>query len=581
LTEFMPYAEAMFNISTDKSFRAIGGISRGGFWAFNIAFRFPQMFNAVGGHSAFFDPGHFPAEYNPLDLARTAAGIDTLRIWLDRGVDDYAFYGLDLMNDALRTRGVPFEYIIYPEGTHEDAYWSDHLTDYLTFYTQEWQTVTLPLVNNTFDVSHGDLFLPVVAFESYLDDISHDRLLRILGGELDFALTLSQSTVATLASHDVTINPYMTVVPDEELLPLLRANPDHYTLIPFDQLSPALRPLTVDQTHPLEIDLTTYPFIFPAEDGSYDDSQIIRAMYTGVTAITRHTADRIDANGIEWAISGILPLVTQADLLHISNEVSFAERCPASDQPVLGGFCSKDAHFPVLERLGVDVVELSGNHNMDYNASAYLHTLDLYAAGGMGTVGGGATLAEAQHPLIVEINGTRVGHLACNWPGPEYAHATDTTPGAAPCDFGWLESTLATLRNEVDVVVVSMQYAEYTLRTPTPDHVEDMRRLADFGADVVLGTQAHITQAFEIYEAEDGRKVFIHYGLGNFIFDQTSEGFTDFVVDEVIIFEGDVLTTFVHTGTIEDQARPRIMTTDEREAFLMMLRNASMAIVGN
>lgn len=51
LTEFMPLLESTYRVDTAQ--RAIGGISRGGSWAYEIAFRHPQLFRAVGGHSAF------------------------------------------------------------------------------------------------------------------------------------------------------------------------------------------------------------------------------------------------------------------------------------------------------------------------------------------------------------------------------------------------------------------------------------------------------------------------------------------------------------------------------------------------
>ena len=117
LHQLMPLVESEYRIDTSPGHRAIGGISRGGFWAFHIALLNPSLFSAVGGHSAFFDLYHAPDEYNPLDLASTAPGIDSLRIWLDRGAEDYAGEGLDLMHARLVARGVPHVYIVYPEGT--------------------------------------------------------------------------------------------------------------------------------------------------------------------------------------------------------------------------------------------------------------------------------------------------------------------------------------------------------------------------------------------------------------------------------------------------------------------------------
>jgi hypothetical protein len=51
LTELMPEIEANFCTWNDREGRAIGGISRGGFWAYVIALRHPDLCGGVGGHS--------------------------------------------------------------------------------------------------------------------------------------------------------------------------------------------------------------------------------------------------------------------------------------------------------------------------------------------------------------------------------------------------------------------------------------------------------------------------------------------------------------------------------------------------
>ena len=46
--------------------------------------------------------------------------------------------------------------------------------------------------------------------------------------------------------------------------------------------------------------------------------------------------------------------------------------------------------------------------------------------------------------------------------------------------------------------------------------VRDFRRLAETGAAVVFGSQAHWAHPFEVHYG-----AFVHYGAGNFIFDQS------------------------------------------------------------
>ncbi|MCA9902419.1 MAG: hypothetical protein KC547_01070, partial [Anaerolineae bacterium] len=123
-----------------RNFRAIGGISRGGFWAFSIALRHPDLFGIVGGHSAFFDPDNAPSANNPLDLALDTAFLTeaNLRMYLDNAAADYVGPNLELFSSRLSARGIPHTYIINPVGDHNDDYWRAHLSEYLTFYGRDW-----------------------------------------------------------------------------------------------------------------------------------------------------------------------------------------------------------------------------------------------------------------------------------------------------------------------------------------------------------------------------------------------------------------------------------------------------------
>ncbi len=140
LSEILPAIDRDFCSWSDRAHRAIGGISRGGFWAFSIGLLHPDLFSILGGHSAFFDNGSSPAAYNPLDLALNATSIPDagLRIYLDNGASDPAGKAIQLFSSRLSARGVQHTYVINPVGGHDDDYWSAHVADYLGFYGRDW-----------------------------------------------------------------------------------------------------------------------------------------------------------------------------------------------------------------------------------------------------------------------------------------------------------------------------------------------------------------------------------------------------------------------------------------------------------
>lgn len=140
LEELVPAIERDFCTWNDRDHRAIGGISRGGFWAYSVAMRHPDLFGIIGGHSAAFDAGNAPPENNPLELALNAPFLNeaNLRMYIDNGAEDPAGRNLELFSSRLSSRGIAHTYIISPTGGHDNAYWSGRLADYLTFYGRDW-----------------------------------------------------------------------------------------------------------------------------------------------------------------------------------------------------------------------------------------------------------------------------------------------------------------------------------------------------------------------------------------------------------------------------------------------------------
>ena len=136
VAELIPWVEAHTPAHPDREHRAIGGISRGGFWALEIAFRHPELFNAVGGHSPV--TGRKDDSYSPLRLvADHAADLRSLRVWLDVGTEDGLKGGTATLAADLAAAEIPTTFEQWPGG-HDRPYWRSHTADYLAFYTALW-----------------------------------------------------------------------------------------------------------------------------------------------------------------------------------------------------------------------------------------------------------------------------------------------------------------------------------------------------------------------------------------------------------------------------------------------------------
>lgn len=361
-------------------------------------------------------------------------------------------------------------------------------------------------------------------------------------------------------------------------------------ILPFDQLEPDLKPLRLDGASPLaaDFDPAAYPLtvavnvageetavnqFLAAWDGptiNWEANKLTRVAMSGVTALTRATAFQMEVGGILTPGQAVGPVLKNADIAHVSNEVSFAPDCPYPDP--LGGttFCSREAYFDLLTWLGIDVVELTGNHINDWGTDALLYSLDLYAEAEMSVFGGGLDIAAAQQPALFEHNGNRIAFVGCNPVGPAYAWAAASKPGSRPCDAGF-ESEISRLAAEGYLVIATLQYHEFYHYAATAQQKVDFAELVAAGATAVSGSQAHHAQGFAFVDG-----AFVHYGLGNLFFDQMDMlGTRQTFVDTYVFYDGRLLSVELWTGLIENYCCPREMSAAEREAVLTAVFQAS------
>jgi enterochelin esterase-like enzyme len=132
----MPFVESVFCTWNAREGRSIGGISRGGYWALEIAFLHTDLFSAVAGHSSHLRFETDPERYNPL-ATYAESDLSAMRIWLDRGETDFLRVGQNQLSEGLTNAGIAHEYFINPGG-HNEAYWAAHLLEYLDWHTAVW-----------------------------------------------------------------------------------------------------------------------------------------------------------------------------------------------------------------------------------------------------------------------------------------------------------------------------------------------------------------------------------------------------------------------------------------------------------
>ncbi len=426
----------------------------------------------------------------------------------------------------------------------------------------------------------------VVPFPTIEDGMSYESLRALWSGEAQEGkrIFVTEDVFEMMSAvMGIPSSSSVHITAPEDLLERAWGERPAYAIVPFENLEPRWKVLELDGRSPIRKDFNrdAYPLIasfgisgdpekseqlramLDTPFSNYDPNKLTTLVMTGVTALTRATAWKMESHGIGYPGELIGEWLREADFAHVSNEVSFSESClfPNPSQVSLR-FCSDPAYIGLFEEIGVDLVELSGNHNLDWGEEAYLYSLDLYQQLGMSYFAGGANLDEALEPVLLEHNGNRLAFLGCNAPGPGFALAKENQPGAAPCDSELIWERVGKLADDGYLTIVTFQWAENVRIFPVQR--EDFRKAIDSGAVIVSGSQAHQPMPFEFYD-----NGFIHYGLGNLFFDQMQElAMRQEFIDRHVFYDNRHISTELLTAFLENYAQPRPMSPSERSALL-------------
>jgi hypothetical protein len=385
-------------------------------------------------------------------------------------------------------------------------------------------------------------------------------------------MLLGPASEAVVVGHEQ--DPLLDIVWEERI---------GYAIVPFETLEPRWKVLAVNGMSPIHKTFETesyalnLPFglsgdptaverlraVLDWPESNRDDQRLTVLVMTGTTALTRDVTWKMDQNGMQYPAMRIGDWLRDADLTHISHEVAFSETCP-SPTPLKHTmrFCGSPRHRELLEFVGVDVIELSGNHLLDWGRPAFLETLMGYRELGWGTFGGGIDISDAFQAYSVEHNGNLITFMGCNEPGPPSVWASVDSPGAAPCDMEYFSTALQEHRERGAITIFTFQWLEGS--TVLRAQKKAFREAVDAGAMIVSGSQAHKPLGLEFYAGG-----FIHYGLGNLFFDQmqTLDNRRE-IIDRHVFYDGKHISTELLTALLEDYSQPRPMTTVERSEFL-------------
>lgn len=163
--EFIPFIESQYRIRPKKEFRAIAGLSMGGYGALSLSMRHPELFSSCVAFSSgtFTDAeimgnaeydGYFKSiygpkpdngvsdhwkAYSPLHLVENVDSrkLNNIAFYIDCGDDDFLYKGNSALHVKMRDLGIGHEYRVR-NGGHEWSYWRSGLFDGLKFISKKF-----------------------------------------------------------------------------------------------------------------------------------------------------------------------------------------------------------------------------------------------------------------------------------------------------------------------------------------------------------------------------------------------------------------------------------------------------------
>lgn len=215
----------------------------------------------------------------------------------------------------------------------------------------------------------------------------------------------------------------------------------------------------------------------------------------------------------ETAFGPVAELLSGADLAMLNLET--AVTTGGTPEPKAFHFRAPPAAFEAVRAAGVDVVSLANNHALDFGREGLADTLAHAGAAGVPVVGAGEDAAAAYAPWYAELSGVRIAFLGLSqvWELWESWRAGPERAGLAYAMDA--ERALAAVRDAraaADLVVVYLHWGVEGQDCPDQRMRDLARELAAAGADLVVGTHAHLVLGGGWLD-----RTYVQYGLGNFL----------------------------------------------------------------
>jgi hypothetical protein len=254
-----------------------------------------------------------------------------------------------------------------------------------------------------------------------------------------------------------------------------------------------------------------------------------------------------EAQGYDVLFDYVRPFLQAADLAYTNFDGAMQEGAGYTGYP---NFNFNPALAAALKNAGIDVVSTANNHILDRGPEGLDATLGVLEANGIlqhGTVRSDAAERPPYTRLTLSRGGptVTVGFVSATWgtngiPDPFnqvnllYQSSEYGQQGGVRASV--LEQIAAADRDN-DLVLVAAHFGYEYQFYPDASQLDAARRMAEAGADIILGAQSHTLQPVDVIDL-GSRKTLVIYSLANFLASQGAYQAEFFAATSVIFYVG-------------------------------------------
>lgn len=215
----------------------------------------------------------------------------------------------------------------------------------------------------------------------------------------------------------------------------------------------------------------------------------------------------------------VVDIMTNSDIMVANNEFTISTRGTPLNKRYT--FRADPKRLNIYKEMGVNLVSLANNHIYDYGIEAFNDTLKYLKEYDILFVGAGQNISEAKKSFSFIAGGYKISFISSTraekniiTPG-----ATETTPGVFRCyDNTLLKETIKEAKEKSDYVVLLIHWGKEDSHDIEDIIKETGKEYIDAGADLIVGSHAHLLQGMEFYKNK-----LIAYNLGDFIFNRETK----------------------------------------------------------